>query len=173
MMPLLINHRPSPNQGRRPIGVPISCVILHADVSKRLSSSLHWILDPTSGVSYHFLLGRAGHIYECVQPTRRAWHAGRSAFAGVPDCNDYSIGVCFSNDQAGEPFSDAAVETGARLVASLMDRYPAITLDRIVTHAAVATPKGRKRDPGPLFPMTYFLSRVAHHATHGVLPPAA
>jgi N-acetylmuramoyl-L-alanine amidase len=171
MMPLLFNQRPSPNQGRRPLGVAISCVVLHADASPKLSSSLNWILRAASKVSYHYLLGRAGHIYECVQPSRRAWHAGKSSFAGVPDVNDYSIGVCFSNDQIHEPFSDTAVETGARLVAGLMDRYPAITLDRIVTHAAVATPAGRKTDPGQRFPMTFFLSRVQHHRS--ALPPAA
>lgn len=141
----------------------VNAIVLHADASKKLSSSLHWILDPASKVSYHYIIGRAGHIYECVQPTRRAWHAGKSAFGGVLDCNNYSIGVCFSNDQLGEPFSDAAVETGARLVASLMERFPAITLDRFTTHAAVATPKGRKVDPGPLFPFTLFLSRVQYH----------
>jgi AmpD protein len=118
-------------------------------------------------------LGRAGHVYECVAPTRRAWHAGVSSFGGVRDCNNYSIGVCFSNNQRNEPFPDRQVEAGAELVAGLMHRYPLITLERIATHAAVALPAGRKTDPGKMFPMTYFLSRVRHYYDADPLDPAA
>jgi N-acetyl-anhydromuramyl-L-alanine amidase AmpD len=172
---VVIYHRSSPNHGRRPIGVDISAIVLHADASTKTSGTLSWLARKESGVSYHFLVGRAGHVYQCVQPTRRAWHAGVSSFGGVRDCNDYSIGVCFSNDQRGERFADPALDAGAELVASLMERYPAITLDRVTTHAAVALPKGRKVDPGPHFPLTLFLSRVQHYYKAGIgrLPPAA
>jgi N-acetyl-anhydromuramyl-L-alanine amidase AmpD len=171
---VVIYQRPSPNQGRRPIGCDISAVILHADASTKTTGTLSWITQKASGVSYHFLIGRGGHVYECVAPTRRAWHAGRSSFQGVPNCNDYSIGVCFSNDQRGEEFSDRQIEAGAELVGfTLMHRYPLITLARITTHAVVATPKGRKVDPGPRFPTLHFLSRVRHYYDADPLDPAA
>ncbi len=170
----MIHQRNSPNQNARPVGMVPSLIVLHADASKRLTGSLSWILQRESRVSYHYLVGRAGHVYECVPPTRRAWHAGVSRFDGVDDCNDYSVGVCLSNDMAGEPYSDLAVESAARLCAELMLRFPGITPGRITTHQAVALPPGRKHDPGPHFPMTFFLSRVEHWLagdTH--LPPAA
>ena len=170
---MVIYQRPSPNQGRRPIGVDISCVVLHADASTATSGTLSWLKNRESKVSYHHLIGRAGHVYECVAPARRAWHAGKSAFMGVPDCNDYSIGVCFSNNQRNEEFPDRQIEAGAELVAGLMHRYPAITMDRITTHALVATPAGRKTDPGPRWPMSVFLSRVRHYYDADPLDPAA
>jgi N-acetylmuramoyl-L-alanine amidase len=170
---VVIYQRPSPNQGRRPIGVDVSLVVLHADASTSTTGTLTWIKNPASKVSYHYLIGRAGHTYEVVHPLRRAWHAGVSAFDGVKDCNNFSVGVCFSNNQKNEDFSDHQIEAGAELVASLMHRYPLITLERITTHAAVALPKGRKTDPGPRFPLTYFLSRVQHYYDADPLKPAA
>jgi N-acetylmuramoyl-L-alanine amidase len=155
--------RPSPNWNERPTGAIVTCLVLHADASAKLSSSLHWILSKESKVSYHDLVGRAGHIYECVQPSRRAWHAGISEYQGVPDVNDFSIGVCFSNDQKGEPFSDRALEHGAKLCANLILRHPGLTIERITTHAEIARPKGRKTDPGSLFPFGWFLERVRFH----------
>lgn len=168
-----ILQRSSPNQGRRPIGVAVDTIVLHADASPKLSSSLSWIMQSASKVSYHYIVGRAGHVYECVPPTRRAWHAGVSEFKGVKDCNNYSVGVCLSNDQKDEPFSDAAIEAGAKLCAMLMHRFPGITLDRITTHAAVARPVGRKHDPGPRFPMSVFLDRVRHYYQESEGPCAA
>jgi N-acetyl-anhydromuramyl-L-alanine amidase AmpD len=170
---VVIYQRPSPNQGRRPIGVDISAVVLHADASTATSGTLAWLKNRESKVSYHYLIGRAGHVYECVAPARRAWHAGRSSFDGVPDCNDYSVGVCFSNNMKHEEYMDRQIEAGAELVAGLMHRYPAITLERITTHSAVALPPGRKQDPGERFPMTFFLSRVQHYYDADPLKPAA
>ena len=159
-MSLEVIPRPSPNFNQRPAGTVVDTIVLHADASKSLRGSLDWIRNPVSKVSYHYLIGRLGHTYEVVQPSRRAWHAGRSSYHGVPDCNDYSIGVCFSNDQVGEPFTVPALEAGVRLCASLLLRHPGITVDRITTHAVIATPPGRKHDPGPHFPLEWFLERV-------------
>jgi N-acetyl-anhydromuramyl-L-alanine amidase AmpD len=170
---MVIFQRPSPNQNRRPIGVDVSAVVLHADASTATSGTLSWLRRKESGVSYHYLIGRAGHVYECVNPLRRAWHAGVSAFDGVKDCNNYRVGVCFSNNMTNEEYSDQQIEAGAELVAGLMHKYPAITLERITTHQAVARPAGRKQDPGPRFPMAVFLSRVQHFYDADPLKPAA
>jgi N-acetylmuramoyl-L-alanine amidase len=153
--------RPSPNHGVRPVGTIIDCIVLHADASSTVSSSLGWIMRKESGVSYHFLIGRLGDVYECVPPERRAWHAGKSAFQGRPDCNNYSIGVSFSNLCDGvEPYRPDQIESGVVLCVDLIRRWPAITVARITTHEAVALPPGRKRDPGPLFPISDFLAEI-------------
>lgn len=161
-----VEPRPSPNWSPRPAGTIVDTIVLHADASRSLRSSLDWVRDPKSKVSYHYLIGRLGNVYECVQPSRRAWHAGKSAYRGVPNCNDYSIGVCLSNDQLGEPFTEAALEAAIRLCAALILRHPGITSDRITTHRDVAMPPGRKSDPGILFPLAYFLDRVRALGQH-------
>lgn len=158
-MTLPIISKPSPNHSARPDGAKITAIILHADAGKSEFGTIAWLRNPQSKVSYHYLVGRHGVIYQLVQDARRAWHAGPSSFDGVPNCNNYSIGVAFANDQAGEAFPDEQIDTGIQLVADLC-RTHGIPVTRITTHAAIALPEGRKRDPGSRFPLGGFLSRV-------------
>lgn len=171
---MTIITRASPNHGTRPIGVPISCVVLHADASTNEEGTLSWLEAPKSGVSYHYLIGRDGTVYKIVPDSRRAWHAGISEFHGVRNVNDFSIGVSFSNDQAGEPFKPAALGAGVQLVADLCQRW-SIALTRITTHAVISP--GRKHDPGPLFNLAKFVTDVgaelARRRAAPPLPPAA
>ena len=157
-----IDWRESPNHNARPGGTKIDCIVLHADAAHTAASSISWIQSPGSKVSYHYLLGRRGEVYQFVKDERRAWHAGVSSFLGRADCNNYSLGVSFSNACDGrEPYPSAQIEAGVVLVRELIAKHPAITVARIVTHQACALPPGRKHDPGPLFPLASFLSRVS------------
>jgi N-acetylmuramoyl-L-alanine amidase len=129
--------------------------------SAKAASSIAWILNAASRVSYHYLIGRTGEVYRFVAPELRAWHAGVSEMDGVKDCNNFTIGVCFSNRNDGiEEYTPAALAAGVELVADLCHRFPAISPERIQTHQAVARPVGRKHDPGPRFPLADFLARV-------------
>lgn len=148
----------SPNYGDRPPGVTPSCVVLHADAGKTDKGTVDWIGRPESKVSYHYLIGRDGMVYQFVSEAKKAWHAGISSFDGVPFCNDYSIGVSFANNQKGEKFTAAQIDVGVELVARICRRYD-IPIHRITTHAIVSP--GRKHDPGVLFPIKDFLLRVA------------
>lgn len=154
-MPLI--KKAAPHFNARPLGVAVSAIVLHADASKSEAGTIAWFSDPTSKVSYHYLLGRDGRVYSFVADADRAWHAGVSVFNGISDCNDYSIGVSFSNDQKGELFPPVQIDAGVALCAMLCGRH-GIAVNRITTHAAVAP--GRKVDPGPNFNLTAFLARV-------------
>lgn len=155
---MTIIPRPSPNHGKRPAGVAIDCLVLHADAGRSEEGTLSWLANPESKVSYHYLVGRTGTVYQCVPDARRAWHAGVSTFQGRPNVNDYSLGVSFANDQRGEPFRAAQLAAGVQLVADLCAKH-AIPLTRITTHATIAP--GRKHDPGPLFKLPEFLAAVS------------
>lgn len=166
--------RPSPNFNARPPGVAVDCVVLHADASHSASGTLSWICtrqpNPKDRVSYHYLVDRDGTVYQCVDDWKRAWHAGVSVYQGRADVNDFSLGVSFANAQQGEPFPKRQLEAGIQLVADrcLVHR---ITPLRITTHAAVAIPVGRKKDPGAQFPTADFITRVAALvAAGGFLP---
>jgi N-acetylmuramoyl-L-alanine amidase len=152
-----IVQRMSPNQSARTNGVGIDCIVLHADAGKTDEGTIAWIESPDSKVSYHYLIDRAGVVHQFVPDERKAWHAGVSRFKGRDNCNDYSIGVSFANDQRGEPIAPDQVVVGAELVALLCLRHK-IPVDRITTHAVVSP--GRKRDPGSLFPLSAFLNHV-------------
>ena len=143
--PLHWQMRPSPNQKAR--AQAVSAIVLHADASSRIESTLDWVRRVESGVSYHVVVSRSGGVYQIVTPDRIAYHAGVSSLNGDPFCNSYSVGVCLSNRNDGdEPYSRSQVMSAVEVCAALCRHY-GIPVDRIVTHAAVATPAGRKSDP--------------------------
>lgn len=149
----------SPNWNNRPAGTVPWCIVLHADASASAKASISWIQSAESKVSYHALVDRDGTVYTFVDPSRRAWHAGKSAYKGVNDCNNFSLGLSFANRCDGvEPYTDSQVEAGAELVREWMQLYTSLSVEDITTHEAVAIPAGRKHDPGPLFPLDPFRS---------------
>ena len=114
-MSVAIIKRNSPNQSPRPEGFSIDVIVLHADAGTSDIGTISWIQRAESKVSYHYLVGRTGTVYQFVPDDRKAWHAGVSSFEGRKFCNNYSLGVSFANDQKGEAFTAlqlAAVDRG-------------------------------------------------------------
>jgi N-acetyl-anhydromuramyl-L-alanine amidase AmpD len=176
-LPWPVHDRPSPNHSARN-GRAVSLLVLHADAAAHLAESLGWILNPASDVSYHDLIGRTGHIYACVPWDRSAWAVGESKLADDADManvhyysarkkrwawglNSTSLSLSFSNRNDGrEEYTEDQYAAGAWRAAAMMRAHPLVTLERIVTHAAVAIPAGRKTDPGKCFDMDYFKALV-------------
>lgn len=152
--------RRSPNFNGR-TGRP-DAVVLHDTATDGIASPLDWTLRPEARVSYHYLVGRDGRVYETVDPDRRAWHAGEGSLWGRPDPNSWSIGLAFVDvDRPGkplDPYPEVQLDAAAQVVAELCGRY-GIALNRIVGHEHVAP--GRKVDPGADFPWKAFLLDVA------------
>jgi AmpD protein len=96
-------------------------------------------------VSAHFLIRRDGEVVQFVSCEDRAWHAGRSAWRGRGNCNDWSIGVELEGLE-GLGFEAVQYRQLARLLRTLVRHYP---LAEVVGHEHVAP--GRKRDPGSGF----------------------
>ena len=84
------SRRPSPNQSPR--HEPVTAIVLHADASSRIDSSLDWVRRAESKVSYHIMIGRNGAVYLVVPPDLTAWHAGVSSWGRRKGCNAFSIG---------------------------------------------------------------------------------
>ena len=137
-------ERRSPNQKARPTGVKPSLIILHASAGKSDAGDLSWICSPASRVSYHYLIGRDGTVYELVPPERMAYHAGESEWKGRKFCNQYSIGVSWCNRHDGaEPLTAKQIQAGRALLDWLAQKYHSVA--EIVTHKDVAPT--RKSDP--------------------------
>lgn len=146
-----INWRPSPHHSPRTKA--ISAIVLHSDASKSAAATIGWLQQPESKVSYHYLVGRTGSIYQFVRDADEAWHAGVSVLDGEANCNDFSLGLAFSNENNGEPYTPAALAVMAELCGVLMEKY-GIPRSRVTTHALVAP--GRKTDPCPPFDLAAF-----------------
>lgn len=156
---------PSPNFGERPAGSAVSLLVVHNISLPPGHYGGPWIeqffcngLDPDEHpyfasiaslqVSSHLLIRRDGELVQFVNLLNRAWHAGRSCFAGQEECNDYSIGIELEGTDI-EPYTPAQYQTLANVSARIIRAWPAILADRITGHSDIAP--GRKTDPGPAF----------------------
>ncbi len=141
---------PSPNFDER--DAPVSMIVLHYTGMQDAESAIARLCDPEAKVSCHYLVAEDGQVLRMVAENKRAWHAGRSHWRDIDDCNSASIGIEIVNpghEFGYRPFPDAQVASVIRLVAEIKDRY-AITRGDVVGHSDIAP--ARKRDPGELFP---------------------
>jgi AmpD protein len=173
---LAAERRPSSHWDARPPGTVIDLLVIH-NISLppgefggpwlddlflgRLDWSAHPYFEQVRAagrVSTHLLIRRDGALLQYVPFGHRAWHAGRSAFLGRAECNDYSIGIELEGDDA-TPFEPAQYTALVRCTRAIQARYPDIRGDRIAGHSDIAP--GRKTDPGPCFDWTRYLRAIA------------
>ncbi len=111
-------------------------------------------------VSAHYLVGDQTPpvVYRLVDESRRAWHAGDSAWQGHTMLNASSIGVEIVNpgprtqpdgSRAFAPYAPDQIAALIPLLQGIQARH-GIRPDRILGHSDIAPQ--RKLDPGPMFP---------------------
>ncbi|MBW7984146.1 N-acetylmuramoyl-L-alanine amidase [Enterobacillus tribolii] len=127
------------------------------------------LLSGDGGVSAHFLVPdpteqtyidagfKEMRIFNLVDESERAWHAGVSSWSGRSNLNDTSLGIEIVNlatDNDGyftfPPYSPIQIEAVKELAINILQRYPDILPTNVVGHSDIAP--GRKSDPGPAFP---------------------
>jgi N-acetylmuramoyl-L-alanine amidase len=119
--------------------------------------SAHYLVPDITDPSY-LKAGYAGQeVFNLVDETKRAWHAGVSTWGNRSNLNDTSIGVeivnlaTFSqgvfNFPPYQPEQIAAIE---ELALNILERCPDINPTQVLGHSDIAV--GRKSDPGPKFP---------------------
>jgi AmpD protein len=157
-------HCPSPNCNPRPAGAAVGLVVVHGIslppgefggpfIDELFTNSLdparHPYFAEIAGltVSSHLLIRRDGEVVQYVPFDLRAWHAGRSAYQGVENCNDFSIGVELEGTD-DTPYEAAQYQRLAEVIRTLNTRYPS-TFGHLAGHSDIAP--GRKTDPGPAF----------------------
>jgi N-acetyl-anhydromuramoyl-L-alanine amidase len=157
-------HCPSPNCNPRPDSAVVRLLVIHGISLPPDEFGGPWIdrlftntLDPAGHpyfaeiakltVSSHLLIRRDGEIVQYVPFDLRAWHAGRSSYQGVENCNDFSIGIELEGSD-DLPYSDEQYRQLAAVTRLLNEIYPQ-TSGHIAGHSDIAP--GRKTDPGPSF----------------------
>jgi N-acetylmuramoyl-L-alanine amidase len=171
-LPLPYAYIPSPNCDDRPPGAEVTCIVLHATVEPTTEGTIGIFLNPAKRVSAHFVVGRDGRVVQMVPIEKRAWHAGVSVLESVRSVNDYSVGIEMVNLNDGkDPYTDAQMQAVAGILRFVRSHYT-VPDARIVSHAQIALPAGRKSDPLNFdFDKIRALARIdaAHPAA---MPPA-
>lgn len=159
-----VRHVPSPNFNQRPNGQTPRLIVMHnislppaqfgggyieAFFQNRLDPHAHPYFATIADlqVSAHLLIMRTGEVIQLVSCDDRAWHAGRSCYLGVDNCNDYSIGIELEGTD-DLPFTDAQYQALIPLLAALHQAYPQ-TRYHLTGHSDIAPQ--RKTDPGVHF----------------------
>jgi len=154
---------PSPNHGERKDGRRPDMIVLHYTGMRHADSALELLKAPGSDVSAHYFVFEDGRIIQMVQESRRAWHAGKSFWAGETDINSCSIGIEIANpghDHGYPPFPKRQIAAVTTLCRSIQTRHT-ISPMRVLAHSDVAP--ARKQDPGEKFPWrTLYDSGVGH-----------
>lgn len=164
---------PSANHNSR-----VQYLVLHF-TSEHYAESLRLLTQRTdSPVSVHYLVPEPGddtydrrslEIFRLVPEHRRAWHAGKSYWAGADSLNDTSVGIeivnrsaCVDNDPETETpipedqtctfldFPDEQIELVIKLARDILERNPDIDPVDVIGHGDIAP--ARRVDPGPRFP---------------------
>jgi N-acetylmuramoyl-L-alanine amidase len=140
----------SPNHGERL--APIDAIVLHYTGMATGEAALALLCDPAAQVSCHYLVWEDGRVWQLASESRRAWHAGKSLWAGATDLNSRSIGIEIVNpghDGGAPPFPETQIAAVIALCRDISARH-AIAPERILGHSDIAP--GRKIDPGEIFP---------------------
>lgn len=127
--------------------VPTGIVIHTTDGT--LVATVRWFADPDSGVSAHYLVGWDGSVYQFVDESDAASHAGRVVNPTTPlvrdeDPNMYTIGIEFEDrgKPRGHERPAELYRAGARLIRGVAHRW-GIPLDRdhLVGHREIRSDK--------------------------------
>ncbi len=153
----------SPNHGERKDGRRPDMILLHYTGMADAEAALELLRARGSDVSAHYFVFEDGRIIQLVQESRRAWHAGKSYWAGETDINSCSIGIEIANpghDHGYPAFPKRQIAAVTALCRSIQTRNT-IPPVRVLAHSDVAP--ARKQDPGEKFPWrTLYESGVGH-----------
>jgi LysM repeat protein len=142
---LNISWIPSPHFNERSDPDNITTIVVHATANSTLIGVISWFQSPTAYVSAHYVISKDGKIVQMVKDGDRAWHAGKSEWRGVPNVNDYGLGIELVNLNDGQdPYPEAQYQSLVKLCQALVHKYDIPTED-IVGHYQISP--GRKTDP--------------------------
>ena len=141
-----LEWRPSRNHAPRPAGMAIDTIVLHATVLESIEEVCRHFEGANPGVASHYTIDRDGRIYQHVEESEAAFHAGASRMPDGRDAaNQFSIGIELVNRNDGlDTYPSAQVDALMMLIGEIRSRHE---IRYLVGHNEIAIPAGRKSDP--------------------------
>ena len=135
-------------------GVDIKYLVLHHICDENLNKAIENL--KFHKVSSHYIIDDNGDIFQLVDETYTAYHAGISFWNGELNLNKSSIGIeFFSKDPEQIGFTQKQMKSGLKLCKNIVQKYQ-IKPKNIVGNSDIAFNKetgflNRKGDPSHLF----------------------
>lgn len=151
--------RPAIGFRARKRGATIQSIILHSSDGREAGDINE--LTTHRNKSCHYYIARSRRVYQFVRESHCAFHAGLTA--SISWCNDRSIGIELEHLDGLESWpEDQVVEVAALITHIRRGRGPL----PVLSHYAVALPKGRKIDPRgfPWSRLSFFVARASELA---------
>ena len=130
----------------------IRYVVIHT-IEGTAQGAIAWFRNPSSEVSAHYIVDRAGRLFQCVREKEIAWHAGNWNY------NRHSIGIEHEGYADRNQWTEAQYEASARLTRAICDRY-GIPKDRTHILGHVEVPGATHHDPGRYFDWDHYMELV-------------
>jgi N-acetylmuramoyl-L-alanine amidase len=135
-------------------------LVLHYTVGDR-ASSLKTLTEAQVSAHYMVTDDPKPVIYNLVDETNAAWHAGNSSWKNYTQLNNSSIGIEIVNPgwkdtptgRVYAPFPQSQIDAIIPLVRDIVTRHH-IAPENVLGHSDIAPL--RKQDPGPMFPWKQF-----------------
>lgn len=121
--------------------------MLHYTAMTSATDARDWLCNERAQVSAHYVVSETGTLWQLVDESARAWHAGAGQWGNVTDVNSRSIGIELANTGL-HPFPEPQMAILERLLAQILHRWN-IPPERVIAHSDLAPT--RKIDPGPRF----------------------
>ena len=145
----LIHKFKSPSFNKRK-AKHIKYIIINYTALQGIDESINYLCNPLNKVSTQFLISSLGEVYNLVNLSKRAWHAGNSYSDGDIDINSLSIGIELDYFPSYKnKFSNKMISSLNSLLLHLINKYR-IRHSNILGHSDIAP--YRKIDPGKKFP---------------------
>ncbi len=171
-------QRPSPNNSSRG-GTSVDMIVIHT-CEGSYSGCVSWLRQRRSGVSAHYVVNTDGEVSQLVDENRKAWHigaryrsrlnSGRLSNREGQSSNNFSVGIEHGGRASQRTWATALIDSSIELTRGIANRHN-VPKDRyhIIAHGQLQ-PESRV-DPGPNWPWTSYLQRIAQGSTTPPPPP--
>ena len=157
----------------RPLGYQVNMIVIH-DIEGSAATGIKLFQDPGRAASAHYVISKAGAVYQMVAEKDIAWHAGNW------DYNTRSIGIEHEGFACCSYYTQAEYSASANVAASICSRW-GVPLDRahVIGHNQVPDPNHpglyggdtHHSDPGPYWHWSGYLNLARRYAASLPSPP--
>jgi hypothetical protein len=137
------------SQRKRPGNVPPNAIVLHSGEGASAEADIDFLT--TSGsASSHYYVTRKGKVFQFVDDSQRASHAGTTRYLDEAGWNDFSVGI-ETEHHKGQTWPQVQLDAIAALTKRLIVKH-GVLRERVVAHRWIRRPVSADHQDPTNFP---------------------